>query len=141
MIARWDKRKGRGCDGEGSGAFAAPRGSKRHKGFDYRFTKGEIVTSPVDGIVTRLGYAYKDEPYRLIEILSHKGYLLWRFLYVDPIVSPGNRVEAGQTIGTAQAISRKYGRKMTDHVHVEININPYAVLGGTDGEDDGAGGD
>ena len=91
--------------------------------------------------VTRLGYAYKDEPYRLIEILSHKGYLLWRFLYVDPIVSPGNRVEAGQTIGTAQAISRKYGRKMTDHVHVEININPYAVLGGTDGEDDGAGGD
>lgn len=128
-------------DSEGSGVFASARGAKRHKGVDYEFASGEVVTSPVSGIVTRIGYAYSDEPYRLVEILSHKGYLLWRFLYVKPLVGAGQKIEVDQTIGTAQAISDKYGEKMTDHVHVEVNIDPHAVLGGDSGKDDGAGSD
>jgi murein DD-endopeptidase MepM/ murein hydrolase activator NlpD len=121
-------------DSEGSGAFAAPRGGKRHKGFDYEFEEGEDVLSPVDGIVTRLGYAYENQPYRLVEILSHKGLLLWKFLYLDPIVRAGDRVKVGQVIGVAQAISKQYGSNMKDHVHVEINIDPHAMLGGTNGD-------
>ena len=140
MIKQWEGRLIRD-DAEGSGIFAARRGSKRHKGLDYEFYEGETIVSPVSGIVTRLGYAYSDEPYRLVEIRSHKGYLLWRFLYVEPLVAAGQKIEVDQTIGTAQAISNKYGSKMTDHVHVEINIDPEAVLGGIRGKDNGAGSD
>lgn len=132
MISRWDQRVIR-SDPEGDGAFAAPRGAKRHKGVDYEFEEGQEVLSPVDGIVTRLGWAYKNDIYRLIEILSHKGYLLWRFLYVKPEVHAGQHVKLDQTIGTAQAVSNRYGTEMKDHVHVEININPRGVIGGLDG--------
>jgi murein DD-endopeptidase MepM/ murein hydrolase activator NlpD len=131
MIKRWDERVIR-SDLEGDGHFAAKRGSKRHKGVDYEFSPGDEVESPVDGIVTRLGYAYANEPYRLIEILSHKGYLLWRFLYVQPKVRAGDKVESGQVIGTAQAISDKYGPNMKNHVHVEMNVDTRAMLGGKD---------
>lgn len=129
MISRWDDRVIR-KDEEGDGKFASSRGWRRHEGVDYEFLPGEIVKSPVDGIVTRLGHAYKNEPYRLIEILSHKGYLLWRFLYVKPLVKAGQKITLDQTIGTAQAISTKYGKKMKDHVHVEVNIDVSKIIGG-----------
>ena len=132
MISRWDDRVIR-SDAEGDGSFASPRGGKRHKGADYRFEEGEDVKSPVEGIVTRIGYAYSGDDYRLIEILSHKGYLLWRFMYVQPSVKAGDRVSLNQTIGTAQAISERYSEKMQDHVHVEINLDPKSVIGGQDG--------
>lgn len=136
MISRWENRLVRGQDAHGSGAFVAPRGGKRHKGTDYVFEPGEAVHSPIEGIVTRTGYAYEGEAYRLIEILSHKGYLLWRFLYVDPKVSAGDKVLPDDVIGKAQDIAAKYNRPkkvMTNHVHVEINLNPRGVLGGQDG--------
>lgn len=136
MIKKWADVELRGEDREGSGAFAAPRGGKRHKGVDYRFAEGDPVFSPVDGIVTRIGWAYANDIYRLVEILSHKGYLLWRFLYIAPLVKAGDKVKRGQTIGTAQAISKRYGPNMTDHVHVEVNIDVAAVLGGKHGEDE-----
>jgi len=137
VISRWDDRQLRGADAHGNGAFAASRGSKRHKGVDYAFNPGEEVRSPVEGIVTRLGYAYKDEPFRLIEILSHKGHLLWRFLYVRPDeLKAGDKVLVNDVIGVSQNISQKYnkpGKRMVNHVHVEINLNPKSVLGGHNG--------
>ena len=132
MMWRWDHVPLRGADPEGSGAFAASRGGKRHKGVDYAFAPGDDVNSPVKGIVTRLGWAYANAPYRLVEILSHKGSLLWRFLYIDPIVKAGDKIELGQTIGTAQQISKRDGSEMTDHVHVEVNVNVQQLLGGRD---------
>jgi hypothetical protein len=87
----------------------------------------------VDGLVLRIGWAYKDEPYRLVEILTHKGYLLWRFLYIDPVVKAGDKIKRDQLLGHAQAVSNKYGPAMQDHVHVEMNIDPHAVIGGQDG--------
>ncbi|MHC4302516.1 MAG: M23 family metallopeptidase [Planctomycetota bacterium] len=132
MISRWDERIIR-VDSEGDGHFAEPRGAHRHKGADYLFEEGEAVTSPVDGIVLRIGWAYKSEPYRLVEILSHKGYILWRFLYIEPVVKAGDKVKRDQLLGYAQAISNKYGDEMRDHVHVEMNIDPHAVIGGQSG--------
>ena len=131
MISKWDERRIR-SDSEGDGHFAAPRGGRRHEGVDYEFDPGEAVKSPVEGIVTRLGWAYANDEYRLVEILSHKGYLLWRFLYVDPLVKAGDKVTLDQTIGTAQSVSKRYSDKMKDHVHVEVNIDVKAVLGGVD---------
>jgi murein DD-endopeptidase MepM/ murein hydrolase activator NlpD len=129
MISKWEGRKLR-SDSEGDGAFASRRGGKRHKGADFEFEPDETVRSPISGLVTRVGLPYEDAPYRLIEILSHKGYLLWRFLYVKPSVKAGDRIEVDQTIGTAQDISKRYSGKMIPHVHVEINIDPWAVIGG-----------
>ena len=130
MIWSWEDVPLRGSDPEGSGAFAASRGAKRHKGVDYAFEPGAEVKSPIEGIVTRLGWAYPNAPYRLIEILSHNGSLLWRFLYVNPVVRAGQQVAMGQTIGTAQKISDRYGEKMTDHVHVEVNVDIVELIGG-----------
>lgn len=132
MISRWEDRKIR-TDAEGDGHFATSRGGRLHNGVDYRFEEGEDVKSPVSGLITRLGYAYPNEPYRLVEILSHSGDLLWRFLYVHPKVKAGDKIILDQTIGTAQKISNKYGEKMLDHVHVEVNVNPRYLLGGKDG--------
>jgi murein DD-endopeptidase MepM/ murein hydrolase activator NlpD len=132
---RWDGVPLRGVDAEGSGAFAAKRGSKKHKGVDYAFEPGEEVRSPISGIVTRLGWAYISAPYRLIEIQGPSEAIMWRFLYVDPIVEAGDDIAEGQTIGTAQKISDRYGEKMTDHVHVEVNVDPLYLIGGmADGE-------
>jgi murein DD-endopeptidase MepM/ murein hydrolase activator NlpD len=136
MIYRWDDVPLRGVDGEGSGSFAASRGAKRHKGTDYEFAPGDEVKSPIEGTVTRLGLAYSNAPYRLVEIISHGGVLLWRFLYVDPVVRKGDRVTLGQTIGTAQKISDRYGEKMTDHVHVEVNVDIVELIGGHSGTRD-----
>ena len=130
MMSRWDHMPLRGADPHGSGAFAAPRGGKRHKGTDYAFTPGSNVLSPVDGTVTRIGWAYSNSEYRLIEIISHGGALLWRFLYVDPIVKAGDKIIMDQTIGTAQQISKRYGSGMIDHVHVEVNVDIEWLLGG-----------
>lgn len=133
MISKWEDRRLR-RDQEGDGAFASRRGGRRHKGADFEFKPGEKVYSPISGLVTRIGQAYaNDERYKLIEVLSHKGYLLWRFLYVNPSVRAGDRVEVDQTIGTAQDISKRYSEKMTPHVHVEINIDPWSVIGGNSG--------
>ncbi|MHC4703362.1 MAG: peptidoglycan DD-metalloendopeptidase family protein [Planctomycetota bacterium] len=133
MIYRWDDEELRGVDPKGSGMFAAGRGSKRHKGVDYRKAVGQDVKTPVAGIVTRLGWCYKDEPYRLVEILSHKGAFLWRVLYVDPCVESGAIVKSGQTIGQAQDIASKYGGGMINHVHVEVSIDPTLLIGGKNG--------
>ena len=135
MTWRWDHVPLRGNDPEGSGAFASKRGAKKHKGTDYAFAPGEEVKSPIEGVVTRLGWAYKDAPYRLIEILSHSGALLWRFLYVRPAVKAGDEILEGQTIGTAQKISDRYGKKMTDHVHVEVNVDIEQLLGGAESDE------
>lgn len=116
----------------GSGDFASNRGARRHEGEDYMYDVGEEVRTPVGGIVTRLGWCYANEPYRLVELLSHKGIFLWRFLYITPTVKPGDVLFEGDLIGHAQNISLKYGgpESMKNHVHVEINVQPSKIIGG-----------
>lgn len=130
-MKEWEKRKLRGQDPSGDGGFAAPRGGRRHNGVDYCFLPDEPVKSPVAGIVTRIGQCYAGDPtYKLVEILSDKGAAMWRFLYVKPAVKSAQIVQIGQTIGTAQDISRRYSKNMKNHVHVEVNLDVARVLGG-----------
>jgi len=118
-------------DSWGDGHFAASRGGRPHMGRDYEFAIGEAVRCPVAGTVGRLGYPYAgNAEYRLIEVLTHNRKMLWRFFYVRPAVRAGDVLEAGDTIGVAQDIQKKYDRKMTNHVHVECIVDPEFFFDG-----------
>ncbi len=115
----------RGKDAQGSGAYGAPRGSRKHKGVDYVAKPGDMVFSGVSGIVTRLGYPYKgNRELRLIEIdaglsdekIGGKGDLV-RYMYVDPAVTKGWNIRKGDLLGIVQRLPFK---GITQHVHVDV---------------------
>jgi len=133
-MKRWDEVELRGIDPMGSGAFAASRGGRRHKGVDYKKEAGEEIFTPIGGLVTRIGLCYEGESYKLVEIFSHKGAFLWRFLYVDPVVRSGMVLHEGDLIGHSQDIASKYGNGMINHCHVEVNIDVKLLIGGKNGE-------
>ena len=119
-------------DIEGDGSFAAKRGSRQHYGIDYVFDVGEQVPSPVSGRVYRIGYCYDDDlTYRLIEILTHNEKAIVRLLYVAPLVRKGDFVTEGDIVGTAQDIRARYGRRMKNHVHCEVFVDPAILKGGS----------
>lgn len=126
----------RGNDDYGSGAFAAPRGSRTHKGIDYAVQPGQEICPGVRGVVTKLGFAYADDlQWRYVEIKEDRGYK-HRFFYVDPLVSLGDVVKPNTVIGRAQNIASRYDddeRVMVNHVHYEVKdpngrfVNPETV--------------
>ncbi|MBF0269332.1 MAG: M23 family metallopeptidase [Alphaproteobacteria bacterium] len=134
----------RGDDGMGDGVFGANRdeGEKKrsHKGVDIVAKPGEPVFSPVDGKVEvrkpdptgRVNNGEWIEPYpddakkrgklKGVGIITEEGHRV-RLLYVDPDavdLKPGQKVRAGQAIGEAQDLSTVYIKKMTNHVHVDV---------------------
>jgi len=116
----------RGEDVYGAGAFGASRGggTRRHRGADYVAEPGEVVRAPITGIVQRIGFAYRgDERYRYVELTSEDQTRDVRVLYVGPLVELGAVVRAGEPIGRAQDLSRRYPRGITNHVHVEMREN------------------
>lgn len=116
----------RGEDIYGAGAFGASRGNgtHRHRGADYLAEPGELVRAPISGIVQRIGFAYRgDERYRYVELKSEDQTRDVRVLYVGPEVQLGAVVRAGEPIGRAQDLSRRYPRGITNHVHVELREN------------------
>jgi murein DD-endopeptidase MepM/ murein hydrolase activator NlpD len=130
-------------DGYGEGYFGARRTKGPHTGVDIVTKPGEIVTSPVSGRVEKRPAnngvynngqwiePYPDEPEKAghtkgVGIYTPDGARV-RVLYVDPDavgLKPGQRVEAGDPIGTAQDLSRIYPPTkdgvMTNHSHVDI---------------------
>ncbi len=126
----------RGEDVYGAGAFGASRGggARRHRGADYIAAPGEVVRAPIAGVVQRIGFAYRgDERYRYVELTSEDQTRDVRVLYVGPLVELGAVVRAGEPIGRAQDLSRRYPRGITNHVHVEMRENgaladPAALL-------------
>ena len=120
----------------GSGEFGAPRGTRTHKGIDYSCYPESAVHSPVDGVVTKLGYPYGDDlSFRYVEVMDNDG-LRHRLFYVSPLVEHGDEVHAGDVVGLSQDISSRYRDEskpaMINHVHYEIlddagdPINPEA---------------
>lgn len=92
----------------------------------------ETVSSPVTGRVSRIVVAYANTNYRGVEIETPDG-LKVKVLYVDPSVSVGDIVSAGEPIGDAQDISERYVG-ITNHVHVEMQqfgelIDPTPLMG------------
>mgnify|MGYP003418325317 FL=1 len=114
------KNKLRACDAGGCGYFGAPRKDHIHKGIDIVCTPGTTVISPVDGVITRsfLPYA-NDNNYNGVEIatVDNKIKIMYMLPYFEKI---GTTVKAGDPIGVAQDISKKYTSAVTPHLHVEL---------------------
>lgn len=114
----------RGEDAYGSGHFGAVRdgGHRVHDGADYVAAPNTIVYSPISGEVTKLGYAYaKNTALRFVEVTNSVSSLVSRVLYVDPSVQIGDTLKAGDPIGVAEDLSKRY-RGITNHVHVQIAV-------------------
>lgn len=114
----------RGVDAYGSGSFGAARdgGHRSHDGTDYVAAPNTTVYSPISGEVTKLGYAYaKNTALRFVEVTNSVSSLVTRVLYVDPSVALGDKLIAGDPIGVAEDLSKKY-RGITNHVHVQIAV-------------------
>lgn len=111
-------------DSEGHGAYGAPRGHRLHKGKDYEATPGQIVYAPIEGTVERYARPYADDNnYSGLVIQGEHARI--KMFYVNPQVEQGDEVKAGQVVGFAQDISKKYGSDMAPHVHLEFEtINP-----------------
>lgn len=125
-----DNQQMRGCDpnGMGCGNFGASRsgGKRKHKGIDIVFAPGEIVKSPISGLVTRYPFPYDDDPnYFGIEIQN--SLFTIKMFYLKATVSIGSAVSAGSPIAKAQNITAKHGASMTNHVHIEV-YNRNGVL-------------
>ncbi len=121
----------RGEDAYGSGAFGASRdgGRRRHNGLDLVAPVGAPIRAPLSGIVTRVGQAYAgDAELQFVEITSPTTRYSARVFYVGPSHAPGAQVTAGEIIGQAQDLGRRYASGMTNHVHVEFADRRGAVL-------------
>jgi murein DD-endopeptidase MepM/ murein hydrolase activator NlpD len=128
----------RGIDAYGSGAFGASRdgGRRVHRGVDLVAATGEAVRSPISGMITRTGAAYGGQTSLwFVEITNPETRYRARVLYVNPSVTSGRKVAAGDQIGTAQSLAARYAG-ITNHVHVEVTgrrgevIDPGLLLPG-----------
>lgn len=131
----------RGNDPTGFGHFGADRGKtksgkkKYHKGHDIVSVPGEDVVSMIEGVVTKIGYAYSDAlQFRYVEV-TNDTYRI-RLMYLDPSdIKKGDQVCEGDRVGYAMDISshwhkkkpRKDGEKMINHIHVQIWKNKKLV--------------
>lgn len=108
-------------DPKGDGHFGSGRTGHTHQGTDFLVSGGNPVYSPIDGKIVRYGYAYKDSTtYRNIVIHGEGVEIKIMYARLATGVQVGDRVSRGQRIGTAQAVSQRYGGPpMRDHLHVE----------------------
>ena len=111
----------RGTDPAGSGEYGASRGSRTHNGIDYTCVPGCEVLSPVDGVISKLGYPYADDlTWRYVQITDSDG-LMHRLFYVEPNVGIGQKISLNMAIGIAQDITLRYPDKgMQPHIHLEV---------------------
>lgn len=109
----------RAPDAHGSGAYNAPRGSRKHKGVDFAAWPDSACLALVKGTVTKLGYPYADDlSYRYVEITDNGGFR-GRYFYLDPAVELGDIVDCRTVIGHVQPLQDRYP-EITPHVHFEI---------------------
>lgn len=123
----------RGIDEHGSGAYKASRGNHTHNGVDFAVAPSSQILSPVEGIVTKLGYAYEDDlSFRYVQI-TDQFKNDWRLFYVSPLVSVGDLVANEMIVGRSQTLLKRYPG-ITPHMHLEIKnefgvyMNPMELL-------------
>jgi len=116
----------RGFDAQGSGAYLAPRGSRKHKGVDYACKAGDLVQAVCKGKVTKLGYPYnpsdKEKGHlRYVQVTDIDGRDV-RYFYIEPMVRIGDKVAAMDVLGRSQDLTKIY-TGITQHFHFEIKEN------------------
>lgn len=113
----------RGADKFGLGKYGASRGGQKHKGTDYICESDQSVYAPISGVVEREARPYPSGEYSGLVIRNN--ILTIKMFYLEPYYSLiGKKVEMGQVIGTAQAISGRHSG-ITEHIHLEVeSIDP-----------------
>lgn len=113
----------RGNDPTGHGYYGARRGTRKHKGLDLVSVPNELVTSLIDGVITKIGYPYNGNlTFRYVDV-TNDIYRV-RIMYIFPSgISVGDRIFAGQEIGKAQDIAGYWNPRMLNHIHVEVYKN------------------
>ena len=108
-------------DPAGDGSYGAPRGTRVHRGIDFRCVPEQAVFGGITGKVTKHGYCYgNDLSWRYVQVTDWQG-LHHRFFYVDPILPIGEVVTPETRIGVAQDITKRYPNQgMLPHVHYEV---------------------
>lgn len=111
-------------DAWGGGWYGAPRGRRKHHGVDLIAYPGAPIVSATGGVFTWYGYPYDPEDsrkghLRYVQITDDEG-LHFRYFYVQTDLKIGDRVEAGQVIGSAQGLWDVYDERMTNHIHFEV---------------------
>lgn len=115
----------RGQDVHGDGSFGAPRGNRTHRGVDFAAYPGSVLLSPVEGVVTKLGYPYSGNYIlRYVEVTSQND-MRHRFFYVDPQVTLGSEITEGTPLGVVQELPY---RGITQHVHYEIKLRSGSYI-------------
>ncbi len=116
----------RNQDSWGSGAFGAPRGSRKHNGLDISATHGEKIYSPINGKVIRKSFPYATDLKYTGVVIEGQGVHLGisiKIFYMNPLPSIiGTHIQAGEYIGAAQNLTTKYP-KITNHIHLEVKKN------------------
>lgn len=109
----------RGQDGAGNGGFGQSRSDgTQHGGADWINVPGQTVAAPTDGTI---GPAFTYNGMGAVRIDLGDGSHV-DTLYTNPTVKPGDKVSAGDPIGTAADLRPVYGPQMTNHTHVQIKI-------------------
>ncbi|WP_394749525.1 peptidoglycan DD-metalloendopeptidase family protein [Spongiimicrobium salis] len=112
----------RGNDPTGHGYYGAKRGNRKHKGLDLCAEPGNIVLSPINGIVTKIGTVYKHtSKFKYIQVTGdvYKVRLMYAKLKT-PGIKLNSRVFEGMEIGIVQDIAGFWGSKMKNHLHMEV---------------------
>ncbi len=113
------------------GILHAPTG-RRHGGMDFVARTGTTIVAPADGIVvaSTSNYMGEDKWGELVAI-EHANGLRSLYAHMDQrLVKEGERVIAGQQIGTSGASGKVTG----PHLHMEVsrngqNIDPQVLIG------------
>jgi murein DD-endopeptidase MepM/ murein hydrolase activator NlpD len=119
-------------DDFGLGHFGAPRGSRTHRGTDYKAITGTSVKAPFLGYISKIGFAYVgNTEQKYIEVTSIKQTnKRVRIFYIKNPLAVDNIVEEGAHIANVGNISKKYDtatRKMDNHIHYETIIDDIHV--------------
>ena len=116
-------------DSEGLGYYKAPRGNKKHQGYDFLCTPGQDVVCPIEsGKIVRVAYPYQDKVFS--GMLIEGRHISIKLFYCNPCADIIRKwVVRNDVIATAQDISKRYGKATAPHVHLEIvAVDPEILL-------------
>jgi len=113
------------------GILHAPTG-RTHGGIDFAAPSGTPIAAPADGIIVASTNHYMGESkWGEVVAIEHANGLRSLYAHMDHrMVKEGDRVTAGQQIGTSGATGKATG----PHLHMEVsrngdNIDPQSLLG------------
>jgi len=122
-------------DNYGQGHYGASRGSRTHKGQDFKAFAGSTCLSDVCGKVTKFGYPYRKHlEYRYVQVTTDEGYDV-RYFYIQPLsnLNLGDNIKTDDEIGIVQDLELIYPNGMDNHIHFEVkkgglHIDPLEFL-------------